>query len=259
MVVGTQPFAVLASLAGLETPASVLPLESEDPAQIGGRPSSQVGIQLLRLRDTTRGVGQIAYLLDVVGRPDAVHELDPVTVVVGDPDVVAGGENLAPLLFDSEEVARLTGIAPRALQYFGRELEDYVGPEVRASSRRIDALRIGSLEHVVRCALLPLRMHPLGVVGALVQDDVAPGHSGAGWPVTQIIRRDAGIDRRVLEFVGQAERLIHRVYQAPVVLLDPARAVPVAKRIRHTPDAALGVATHAVLPEQGRRVAHSAV
>ena len=259
MVVGTQPFAVLASLAGLEAPATVFPLESEDPAQIGGCPGAQVSIQLLRLRNPTRGVGQRAYLLDIVGRPDTVHELDSVAVVVGDPDIVLGGENLAPLLFDSEEVARLAGIAPRTLQDLGPELEDYVGPEVRASSRRIDALRIGGLEHVVRGALLPLRMHLLGRVGALVQDDVAPGNPGASRPVTQIVRRDAGIDCRILEFIGQAQRLIHRVDQAPVVLLDPVRAVPVAKRIRHAPDAALGVAAHAVLAKQSRRIAHSAV
>ena len=145
MVVGTQPFAVLTSLAGLEAPASVLPLESEDPAQIGGCPGSQVGIQLLGLRNATRGVGQLAYLLDIIGRPDAVRELDPVAVVVGDPDVVAGGENLAPLLFDTEEVARLTGVAPGALQDLGPKLKDHIGPEVRAPSRRIDALRIGGL------------------------------------------------------------------------------------------------------------------
>ena len=73
-----------------------------------------------------------------------------------------------------------------------------------------------------------------------MQDDVATGDTGSGGTVTEVVRGHARIDRRVLELVGQSQRLVHGVDQPPVVLLDAIRPVAVAKGVRNAPHAALG-------------------
>ena len=255
VVLGPDPPAAGPGLAGVETPAAVVPLEREEALQVQFRPIAETLMQDLRLRDATRGIGELADLVDIVVRPDAMKELDAMAVVVRDADVVSRGENLAPLLLESEEVARLSGVPPRAIQDLGRELEHHVGAEVRAAPGGVDALRVGRLQDVVRGPPLPLRMHGLGPEGPLVEDDVAPGDARARRAVAQIVGSDARVHRRVPQFVGQAQRLVHRVDETAVVLLGTLGSVAVPERVGHAPDAALRMAAHAVLAEQRGGVA----
>ena len=259
-VVGrTLPSAVAIGFPGFEAPTAVLALEDEQPFHVGLRPLAEILVQCLGLGDPSRGVRQLANLLDIVRRPDAVKELDSMTVVVGHEDRVAGGQYLPGLLLHGEEVARLASVPPSPFQDLGGELEDHVRPEVRAAPGGVDAFRVGCLQHVVRRALLPLGVGLLRLESALVQDDVAASHARPGGAVPEIVGSHARVDRSVFQLVGQAERFVHRVDQPPVILLDSVRPVALAKRVRDAPYPALRVAAHAVLAEQRRRVAHSAV
>ena len=254
VVFGPDPCAVGARTSRLESPAAILALQGEQPREVRRGPLPQRLVQTLGFGDPPRGVRQLPNLLDVVRRPDPMEEFDPMAVIIGDPDLVGCRQDLAALFLEREEIPGLPGIAPGAFQDLGSELEDDVGPEVRSPPGRVDALGIGSLEHVVRRAALPLGVEFLGPEGPLVQHDVPPSDPRSGGTIAEIVRRDAGVDGGVLELVRQAQRFVHGVDEAPIVLLHAERAIAVAQGIGHAPDSALGVAAHAVLAEQRGRV-----
>ena len=180
--------------------------------------------------------------------------------VVGDFDfVVARGDNLLRLLLQAEEVARIASVPPRPLQNLRRELEYNVRTEVRPTARRVNPLRVGCLQDVIRCSPLPMPVEFLRLESPLVEDDVAPRHARSRRTVTHIVGSHAGVDRRRLQFIGEPQGLIHRVREPPKILHRPLGPVAVSKRVRHAPNAALRVAAHAVFTEQRGRIPRAPV
>ena len=125
--------------------------------------------------------------------------------------VIAGGDDLAGLVFEPEKVARIIGVAPGALEDLGGEFEDHIGTEIRALASGVDALGVIGLQDVVRCSALLIGMQLLGTERPLVQHDVSSGDTGSRRSIAQVVGREAGVHGRVLELDRRPQAFVHRV------------------------------------------------
>ena len=194
--------------------------------------------------------------LEVVPGKEATEELDAVGEVVAVFRLHL--QQLQSLFFHGREVAGMASAVPGGAEDLSGKAENHRLAHVGAGPGGIDPAGIGGLQHLVGRSQQLLRMelarrkHPLG--GA----KIVAGHPGSGGTVADVQGSQAGIVGGLLEIVGRPQRLIHHVDQ-PAEILDVFDPVSVLHGNRRAPNAGLGVAAHAMGPQQVAGVADAAL
>ncbi|MCG3159983.1 MAG: hypothetical protein JMDDDDMK_01015 [Acidobacteria bacterium] len=186
-------------------------------------------------------------LRDVILREKPLEEFDPVRQVVA----VArkDAEHLLSFFFNRGEIARMAGAIPRRAQNLARVVVNHRLADVRSRPGGVDSAGIGCLQRVIGRADGLHRMQLARGRDAFRRADVVTGDARPGGAVADIERREAGVVRRVFQVVRRAQRLVHHVDQAAVVLLV-LDYVAVFNGAGRPPDARLRVATHAMRAHQ---------